>query len=274
MFKSALGQPSTLWRWELAVVTIALWLALISIPLALGEIGINWDALNHHIYLGWSADKSRLDQDFLAASSQSYQFPYLYWPAYKLSASGFSGASAGVVLASLNALAAPPIWMIARTCIPGENWFEALMRVLAVLLGFMSSLVLSLLDTTSNDILASIPLLWALAIALHATTNVSPSKLSTRHGVILSGFLAGVAVACKLSNGPLAILFPFIWMLTGGPFKQRLWTVVAGCSAILAGFILTYGPWGWQLWQHFGNPVYPFFDWVFEPLRSAIGQQP
>lgn len=73
------GMSSRLLRWELPFVGVFAWIAFISIPLFLGEIGISWDALNHHIYLGWTAGRPRFDLDFLAASYQSYQFPYLYW---------------------------------------------------------------------------------------------------------------------------------------------------------------------------------------------------
>src|SRR5205085_1893927 len=89
-------------------------LAMALIPVYLGGIGLSWDALNHHIYLGWVAEHPRLTQDFAAASYQAYQFPYLYWPAYRLAASGASGVTAGVVLALLQSLAIPPAWLVAR----------------------------------------------------------------------------------------------------------------------------------------------------------------
>jgi hypothetical protein len=45
-----------------------------------------------------------------------------------------------------------------------------------------------------------------------------------------------------------------------------------GCLCVVAGFSLAYGYWGWQLWSHFGNPIHPFYDNLFEPLRSALGR--
>ena len=43
-------------RLELPFVLIVLWLIFISVPLYLDRLGLSWDALNHHIYLGWVAD--------------------------------------------------------------------------------------------------------------------------------------------------------------------------------------------------------------------------
>jgi hypothetical protein len=261
-------------RWEFPVMGLVAWLAFVSIPLSLGGIGISWDALNHQIYLGWSAEHPRFDRDFLAASYQSYQFPYLYWPLYKLSASGLSGAWSGAVLATLHWLAVPPVWMMARTCIPGEQWSDVFMRVSAVVLAFLTGLVLSLFDSTSNDLLAAIPFVWAMALALRPLDTVRPQKLSSRHVVLLSGLFAGLSVACKLSNGPLALLLPGLWVLSGSSGRERVMNVVLGGLATVAGFLVFYGYWGWELWTHFGNPVYPFGDAWFAPMRTLLGWHP
>jgi hypothetical protein len=56
-----------------------------------------------------------------------------------------------------------------------------------------------------------------------------------------------------------------------GGWRARLQRVVFGSAATLAGFSACYGYWGWQLWSHFGNPVYPFADEWFAPVRAWIG---
>lgn len=261
-------------KWELSVTLVVGWLALASIPIGLGAIGISWDALNHHIYLGWVADHPRFDRDFLAASYQAYQFPYLYWPVYKLSTSGISGVGAGVVLASLYWLAVPPVWLIARACIPGNHWFDSAMRFAAVVLAFMSGVVLSMFDSTSNDLLAAVPFVWAMAFALEPLDTQRPSAVSARIWILLSGLLAGVAIACKLSNGPLAVLLTILWMFASGSVQNRFANVVLGSTAMFGGFLITYGYWGHLLWLQFGNPVYPFYDTLFGPLRTLLGWKP
>ena len=265
---------SSLLRWEFPAICLLAWLAFVSIPLSLGGIGISWDALNHHIYLGWTAEHARFDRDFLAASYQSFQFPYLYWPVYKLSASGLSGAWSGAALATLHWMAVPPVWMMARVCIPGEQWLDVFMRMLAVVLAFLTGLVLSLFDSTSNDLLAAIPFVWALALALQPLDKARPQKLLTRNTVLWSGMLAGVSVACKLSNGPLALLLPGLWVLSASSSNERVMNAILGGMATMAGFILAYGYWGWELWIHFGNPIYPFYDPWFASLRALLGWHP
>lgn len=256
---------------ELLFVTLAGWLAFIAIPLSLGQIGLSWDALNHHIYLGWTAESPRFARDYLAASFQSFQFPYLYWPVYKLAAAGVSGQVAGVVLATLHAAAIPAVWMIANSCIPGRLWTDSVLRALAVVLAFSSVLLLSMFDSTSNDLLSTVPLVWSVAMALHAMERAPEVGLRPSHAVLVSGVLAGVSVACKLSNGPVAVLGPLLWVAAGTSMTERLRMVLTGCFAAVIGFAFAYGYWGWQLWVAVGNPVYPFGDAYFEPLRRWAG---
>lgn len=259
---------------ELVTLLIAAWLSFASIPLALGGIGLSWDALNHHVYLGWIADRLRFDRDFLAASYQSFQFPYLYWPFFKLFDSGISGTWAGVALVSLNLLAVPPLWMLARQCVPEASWYGVAMRWLGVALAFLTGVVLSMFDSTANDLLAAIPLVWAVALALEFEDEHRPGWLTQARMIGLSGFCAGAAVAFKLSNGPLAILLPVLWGLRAPALGRRIASITRGCAATLTGFVLVYGYWGWQLWVHYGNPIYPFGDPWFEVLRNWTGWQP
>jgi hypothetical protein len=261
-----------LMRWEFVMVLAVAWGALISVPLVQSAMTLSWDAVNHHIYLGWMAEHSRLGYDFMAAGYQSYQFPYLYWPAYKLAASGAGPVLAGVVLATLDLIAVPPIWMIARTCMPGDRIADQAMRLLAVLLAFLSPVVLSLLDSSSNDLMAAAPLLWSVAFALE---SFRPQRsLGHKQLAVLSGALAGVAVACKFSNAPVAVMLPLLWLFCGAGWRERLLnTLIAGLAGALA-LVATYGVWGVQLWTHFGNPIYPFFDSAFEPLRHWAGWRP
>lgn len=243
-------------------------LAFVAIPLWLGYLGLSWDAVNHHIYLGWTAEHPRFDRDYLAAAYQSYQFPYLYWPFYKLAVLGVRGGTAGMVLALLHSAAIPAVWMIARYCIPGQDLFHAAMRAAAVLLAFMSGVILSLFDSTSNDLMASIPLLWAYALGLRPLADERASPLRS---AVASGALAGVSVAFKLSNGFLVIALPLLWVWADGSLWARIGRCVAAGFLLLVGFVLCYGYWGWQLWAHYGNPVYPLYDPVFAPLRDFAG---
>jgi hypothetical protein len=259
--------------WELPLVCVLAWLGFIAIPLVQSAIGLSWDALNHHIYLGWVAEEPRFDRDLFATGGQAYQYPYLYWPVYKMAVMGWSGAWAGVALASLHMVTVPPVWMLARTCIPGRTLFDALMRGMAVAMAFMTGVVLSQFDSTSNDLMAAAPLVWALAMAFVPLDANRPAWLTPGRSIALSGLLAGTSVAFKLSNGPLVlIVMPFAWLLASpGPIGGRTLLVALGCATTVLGLFVAYASWGLALWQEFGNPIYPFLDGHFAPIREAAG---
>ncbi len=264
---------SMLRRWEIWTVWALGALGLVAIPLVQGQASVIWDTLNHHVYLGWIAERPRFDQDFLAAGWQSYQYPYLYWPAYKLALAGLSGVAAGVVLALLQSLAVPPVWLVTHSLCPGDRAQDVAFRWLGVALAFSGGLTLSLVDTTSNDLLAGIPLLWAIALGLRANDEVATPPPGRLRLVVLSGLLAGLSVAWKLSNGPLALVMLVLWALGPGKAVGVLSRIAIGGAATVLGFAVAYAPWGWQMWQQFGNPIYPFHDLSFDPLRALFGWQ-
>jgi len=258
---------------EPACVTVAVWFALTALSASEGGIGLSWDAINHHIYLGWTAGSHRLDQDFLAANFQSLQFPYLYWPAYLLASHGAGPVLAAAVLSALHALSAPALWLIARALLPGDALQATTLRVMAVMLGYLSPVVLALSDNTANDLLAATPLVWAVAFGV---LGLAPHLTDRARWMWVAGagLLAGVATAFKLSNGPLVVALPVLWAIGAGPFTARAARIVLGGMSLLAGFAATYGEWGWQLWLRYGNPLYPFYDGLFEPLRRLVGWAP
>jgi hypothetical protein len=262
-------EPRSL-RYELLVVLLVAWAVFASVPMVRGNLGLSWDALNHHIYLGWNLESLRLGADRLAASYQSYQHPYLYWPVYKLAVLGADGVTAGVVLATMHLVVVPPVWMMARTLMPGAGAFETAMRLLAVLLAFMTAVVLKLFEATANDLLAAAPFVWALALGLEAMSERRPPEQAHRL-IGWSGLMSGASVGLKLSSGPLVIVLPILWFMAPGPIRSRLLRVASGTLLCVAGFVVVYGWWGWQLWQYFGNPLYPFYDHWFEPLRAMTG---
>lgn len=263
--------PPAVLRWEGALLCAAAWLLLLAMPLSLGALGLGSDALNHHLYLGWTAQQPRFDRDFLAAGYQSFQAPYLYWPAYRMAASGWSGAAAGAVLASLHVVMVWPVWMLARACLPGATVYDVAMRALAVALALLSSVVLSAFGSTITDVLGAIPLVWAVALAVEPVRDPRMAPALARRYVMLSGLLAGMAVALKLGNGPLAVCMPGLWLLCARNLADRLRAIVLGSFGAVVGFLACYGPWGWVLWRNFGNPVYPFYDYWFAPLRQWLG---
>ena len=236
---------------------------LMLIPVLGGGVGLSWDAINHHIYLGWIADRTRFDLDFWAAATQSFQYPYLYWPAYKLYSVGADAIEAGIVLAAIQCACVPAVWMLARVCVPEYSWFGTSMRAIAMAMAFASSVVLSMFNTTANDLLSAIPMLWGIALAsmIFKIDDKKNQKIFWRY--FLAGAFCGVSVAFKLSNGPFAVLVPLLFLLKREGGRVNFVGPFVTYVAVLVGFGLAYAPWGWPLATRFGNPVFPMFTSLF-----------
>jgi len=242
---------------EVLVLTTLAAASAAMLPLTEGYWGWSWDGLNHHVYLGMMAESSRLGHDVIAAGYQSYQYPYLYWPVYRLSLFEGTGAVAAAIWAAAQAaVLVPPVWLISLRVLPTRQgyWIGASERLAACALAFMSTVVVAALDTTANDLLAAVPLLWAFAV-------LAAEPASDRRAAVASA-LWGVSSAFKLSN---AIFLPLLlwWWWTPGrrvPSMRRGGTMALAASL---GFLVAYGPWGWQLWRLTGNPLYPFLGPLF-----------
>ena len=65
---------------------------------------VNWDLLNYHYYLPYELLGGRLEQDFFAASAQSYLNPVGYLPFYFMVSSGWHSVIASVTLAVAHSL--------------------------------------------------------------------------------------------------------------------------------------------------------------------------
>lgn len=237
---------------ELALLTALAALAAAAVPLHAGSWAWSWDALNHHVYLGYIAEHPRWHLDVVAASVQSWQYPYLYWPVYRLSQLDIGGAAAGAVWSAfLAAMLTPPVWVLSWRLLRQEaqsRWQSLFERAAACALAASSVVVLSAVNTTANDPLAAVPLLWALA--LMAAPRASDATAAG------AAALWGVSVAFKLSH---LLAFPLLalwWWSQGRPrLPWRRGAAIAAAAA--AGFAVAYAPWGWQLWRQTGSALYP-----------------
>jgi hypothetical protein len=244
---------------ELAGLTALAALLAAALQWVGGQQGWSWDALNHHVYLGLVAEQPRWHLDVMPASYQSYQYPYLYWPVYKLATLGLGAPAAATVWAAVQALALlPPLWLIALRLLPDTGavmppWLE---RATGCLLGMLSLVILAALQTTANDLIAAVPLLWAIAVWMQPGQGL-PSAAG-------GAALLGVSVAFKLSNG-LYLPLLLLWWWRPGTLAEHARRAVVMAAAFSLGLALAYGPWGWQLMQNTGNPFYPYFGaWFAE----------
>lgn len=239
---------------EVAVLTVLAAVAGASLALQAGAWSWTWDGLNHHVYLGMLAEQARWHLDVLAADTQGYQYPYLYWPVYRIALLDGNGLATAMVWAGAqSALLLPPVWLLAHRLLgerPSTVWEPPLARLAACVLAYLNAVVLLGLGMSANDLLAACPLLWAVALYLGRPDS------TTR--LFWCSALFGISVAFKFSNGIMLPLLAIWWLGQMAPLRSMLRRAAGFGIGASVGFVVAYLPWGLQLWRATGNPFYPF----------------
>ena len=216
---------------------------------------VNWDLLNYHYYLGYELLGRRLDQDFFAASAQSYLNPVGYLPFYLMVSAGWHSVLASVVLAALHGLALTFLFLIARTLfadLPPRERLE--FSLLGTALGAATGVLWPMVGSSFLDPLLAPVILAGLLLLIRS---------SPRPGV--AGALFGAAAALKYSNAIYLIAaLPLAFTRAGRGAAM----FVLGAGLAIAALA---GPWFAALWREFGNPVFPLMNaWFESPHWPAV----
>jgi hypothetical protein len=142
--------------------------------------------------------------------------------------------------------------------------------------GLTGAATLPEVGTTYNDIQVGCLVLGAL-LALLLAAGADDARQAPRAARLrlLAGALGGCAVGLKLTAAvfPPALALAAAVAARGGAAARARGVGLLSLGGAL-GFTAAYGPWGWFLWERFGNPFGPFFNDVFRsPLFPPDGQR-
>ena len=229
------------------------------LSLLLGQ-DFNIDQLHYHFYLGWSLVAGRLDYDIAPAGLGTYLNPVLHVPTY-LGITHLPPCVFGFLLGAVHGLNAFLVYRLAAHVLEGRRWKQGL----ATVAGFVAALgpsALGLLGTTFGDNLASVPALAALLLLVGGATTSRSAQVSGPRGVLV-GALAGVATGLKLTLVVFHVaLATTVAMLALRTRNARL--AVAFALGSLVGGLASGGYWALQLWERFGNPLFPVANALFQ----------
>ncbi len=157
---------------------------------------VNWDLLNYHYYVPFQLLAGRLEQDFFAASAQSYLNPLGYLPFYLMVSSGWHSVVVSMVLAAAHSLSIGLLYLIARRLfahLPPRDQTE--FSVLASVLGAASGVYWMTVGGSFLDPLLVPPMLAGLLLLLRE------APLAKRQAA-LAGVLFGIAARRYRRLGP------------------------------------------------------------------------
>lgn len=225
----------------------------------------NWDLRNYHLYNGYALLHGRLQLDLAPAQMQSYFSPVLDVFHYLLM-TGLPGPLAGFVMGVVHGALFVPLAAIAWQVLEGREERPWLAPLLAVA-GLCMASVLSEFGNSMADNSTALFVLGSLCLVLRAQARATAPRQWWRW--VFAGVLLGIAVAMKLTNAVYALGLAVAVLSAGGRWPQRLQGLVLVSASALLAAALVAGWWYWQLWQTYGNPLFPQFNALFQsPLAS------
>lgn len=253
------------------ISSILLWIAG---PLFFGLLALflgqdaNWDLRNYHFYNPFAFLHHRLDFDMVPAQVANFYNPLLDIPFYG-AVMTFPPMLTGFLLGAVQGLNFPILVGIAR-CVMGEerrrpDWHH----LSAALIGMLGAGTLAELGTTFGDNLISIFLLASLWILLDNYQRLLEDRtLKVFLIVACAGLLSGMAPGLKQPSAIFVVGWCAAFLLLPVPFSRRILLAFFFGIGVLMGIAVTGGFWMYELWSHYGNPLFPYFNDVF---RSPMG---
>jgi hypothetical protein len=250
------------------------------VPLLCGGAGIlsialgpdnNWDLLYYHLYAPYAYLHGRYLYDFAPAEAQSFLNPTADLLFYALTSSILNETPRVIafIMGAVHGINAVLILAIAFHVLRPLNLRErSALRTAALLMSVSGVGFISLLGTTTDDLLNSIFVLGSLLCILRVSERAG--ERGTWRGYAWSGFLAGIGFGLKYTSAIyipglslVALIAAIRHKFAGGP-------VVFGVAA-MSGFLAVAGDHLLTLWQAFGNPVFPFLNHIFQsPYYEAV----
>lgn len=253
---------------------IAAW----TIPVLFGLLSVclgqdrNWDLRNYHWYNAYALLNGRLDMDLAPAQWQSYFNPLIDLPYYLL-ATSLPGPVVGFIMGWVHGLNFVLLLAIARKLLgagPGGADSTTRLPLLLAGVGTCGAGFLSQLGNTMGDNLTALLVLGSLLLVLGGWDRLVLRSGRAAGLLLLSGLLMGLGTGLKLTNAPYAVALCAALLTVPAAWSRRLFLALMQGIGVLAGIIITAGYWWLEMWERFGNPLFPQFNNIF---RSPLAQQ-
>ncbi|HEY7992397.1 MAG TPA: hypothetical protein VID77_13490 [Stellaceae bacterium] len=255
-----------------AIDILGIWLS----PVLLGLSGAfllrpdaNWDLANYHYYNAWAFLNGRIGEDIFPAGGQTFLNPILDLPFYWANVH-LPGRMVAFGLAFFQGTCISGLYLLSRRLLFSRaTVLDAAATLAVAFVGITGAVSLSEVGTVFHDYVGAVAAIFCFLLLVPAGTDAEPlGRPSWR--IALAGFILGSAGGLKETNLYLAAGITVALPLLGGKIRGLAASIAVFVAAELAGMALCGGFWAWFLWRHFHNPVYPFFNAIFQsPFAPA-----
>jgi len=258
---------------RISVSTIFPWIAG---PLFFGLLALilgqdaNWDLRNYHLYNPFAWLHDRIEFDMVPAQVANFYNPLLHIPFYWAVIS-LPPMLTGFLLGAVQGLNFPILVSIANCVMGEERERPAWHSYLAGLIGLLGAGTLAELGTTFGDNLISIPLLLSLWILLAGYQRLLHDRSVTTLLIVAgAGLLTGLAPGLKQPSAVFAVGWCAAFLVLPTHISRRITLAFCFGVGVLMGIAITGGFWMHELWIHYGNPLFPYFNDFFRSPMGAV----
>jgi hypothetical protein len=251
---------------------VCLWILA---PLGFGLLALglgqdaNWDLRNYHFYNAFALLHGRLGFDIAPAQTPTYYNPLLHVPFYYL-VKALPPRGVGFVLGALQGLNLPLLYLLARQLITvPEPRYAVPLAVLTALLGTLGAANISEIGTTFGDNVVSLLVLSALWLIIVRRHQLAAHWRAAAITALSAGVLVGLAVGLKQPTAVFAVGLGAGLLGLVLPWPRRIMLLLAFGVGGFAGLASTGGYWLYQMWSHYGNPLFPYFNTVFHSAMAS-----
>lgn len=222
------------------------------------------DMRNYHIYNPWAFLNNRLSFDIMPADIQSYfnplmDIPYFLMIKYLNNHPMFVTFLCGIFFGVYLFI----IYKFAQLIFKNYKTIPAC--IISVLVASGTGILISRLGWLTHDMFISDLILISIYLIFKSFGKEYHPKI-----LLLSGFILGCSVGLKYTSGvfalPLVITFLIFYRQFNNPKKSFMFFMLGA----FAGFVITDGFWLFKLFMQFGNPVYPYFNWLFHSNYTEV----
>jgi hypothetical protein len=218
----------------------------------------NWDLLNYHYYnvFAWLHEREALD--LAMGQLQTHFNPLLHLPLY-LGMEHLDPRVYAALLGATQGLNLILIWGIANVVWAEQRTLRRSVPLLVAVAAGCGAAFVTQLGTSFGDTLVSLPLLGALRVILSLDGNRYASRRA-----LYAGVLGGLACGLKPVFGVYALALAVAVASLPGTIGVRSGRLALLAAGGLLGFSASAGWWYWHVWQLTGNPLFPYYNDVFQ----------
>lgn len=245
-------------------------------PLGFGMLALylgqdaNWDLRNYHFYNAYAFVHGRLGFDIAPAQTPTYYNPLLHVPFYYL-VTYLPPRAVGFVLGALQGLNLPFLYRIARPLIHvAKPCNAALTTLIIALLGTLGAANISEVGTVFGDNIISVLVLGALWLMVSKRHQLAAQARIAAATALGAGLLTGLAVGLKQPTAVYGLGLGMAVLALPLPWPRRLMLVLAFGVGGFVGLASTGGYWLYEMWLHYGNPLFPYFNNVFHSPMASL----